>query len=193
MLIKRFIHPEFLFEGDAGGGGGAATTEPPASTDPPETGKQGGEPEGENDAVAKAYAKLRAAEKERDDAVKKATKLERDKMDENERLKAEKADAEAELAKAREELTKVTTRTNVLARATAKGFNDPEVALALLRERGVELDTDAKIDKALVDLGNEKKHLVGTAPPSGGPITPQTSPTGGNAGVNAAIRAAAGR
>jgi hypothetical protein len=196
MRTLKRINPYYLtfFEGEAGGGGGTggsgnppqSGSTPPPANNPPATGG--------DDPVAKAYEKLREAEKERDQLKAQVTQFEREKLPEADRAKQEAADAKARAEKAEAELAETKTRVKAEKVATQAGFRAPGVAVDLLMFRKVDLSTDAKITSALNDLAKEDPGMVGTPPPSGGPINPQNGQQPvGNSGFNAAIRSAAGR
>lgn len=164
---------------------------PPAEpTTPPGNGDQNPKPPEDNqqeeNAVAKAYQKLRAAEDEA-----KATKKENEALKpENENLKGENEQLKSQNAQLQRDM-QVFAAEKV---ATLKGFTDPEAAVAVLLHRGSDLSDRSKAEKALDDYAKEKGVEPNQQVPSGGPVNPAGNQTpGGNAGMNDMIRQQAGR
>jgi hypothetical protein len=139
--------------------------------------------------VAKAYEKLRAAETELK-TVKKDAERVPNLQSENEQLKAENA----ELKQKQQEASVSTVLT---AKARDLNFHRPDRAFQALKVYTdvdpLTLTDETKVEKALRDLASSEEHLVGSVPPSGGPVHTASENVGGNAAVNRAIRSAAGR
>jgi FtsZ-binding cell division protein ZapB len=165
--------------------------DPPAdtSTTPPANGDQ--KPDAKDDqreenAVAKAYDKLRVAE----DQAKTFKRENEQLKPENENLKGENESLKTQNAQLQRDM-QVFAAEKV---ATLKGFTDPEAAVAVLLHRGSDLSDRSKAEKALDDYAKEKGVEPNQLGPSGGPVNPQTQQTpGGNAGMNEMIRRSAGR
>jgi len=186
-------HPYIMFDGESAGGATPPANPSSGSSNPPAN-PPAAPPAGEQSEVEKAYAKLREAERERDQLKGTVAQYEREKLPEAERVKAER-DTEKQRADAAEQkLADHILRASVTEAARKAGFRAPSVATDLLMFRQVDLGSDAKIKSALDSLAQEDSGLVNGAPPSGGPINPQTgNPAPGEAGFNSIIRSAAGR
>lgn len=141
----------------------------------------------EENAVAKAYDKLRTAE----DQAKTFKKENEQLKPENENLKGENEQLKTQNAQLQRDM-QVFAAEKV---ATLKGFTDPEAAVAVLIHRGKDLSDRSKAEKELDDYAKEKGMTPGQPqPPSGGPVNPQNQNTpAGNAGMNEMIRRQAGR
>lgn len=140
-------------------------------------------------AVASAYEKLRAAEKERDDAKKDAKKVPA--------LQSELDQVRAENADLKKQALEGAAATAITSMARQLGYHKPERAMNALKAYTdidpVTLDTEEKVKKALTDLAAAEKYLVGESPPSGGPVHQAGQQQGGHAAVNQALRRASGR
>lgn len=167
---------------------GTPPAEPPVT--PPVNGDQkpDAKPDGqqEENAVAKAYEKLRTAE----DQAKTFKKENEQLKPENENLKGENEQLKTQNAQLQQDM-QVFAAEKV---ATLKGFTDPEAAVAVLLRRGNDLSDRSKAEKALDDYAKEKGVEPNQQAPSGGPVNPQNQNTpAGNAGMNEMIRRQAGR
>lgn len=187
MLTKLM---QLMFDGDAGGGSG----DPPPPADPPKDPP----PDATQSEVEKAYAKLREAEKERDQVKAKLTRMEREGLSEVDQLKSENEDLKAEVAGLTMKLDEHDHDAVIDKVADALKFRNKAVARALAKEAvGAEDRGDeGKVRKALETSAKEDPTLVGEKPPppSGGPIEPGgNSGEGGSAGFTQDIRQAAGR
>lgn len=141
----------------------------------------------EENAVAKAYEKLRASETQAKQFKKENEAL----KPENENLKTENDQLKSQNA----ELQKSIQIGAAEGVARLKGFMDPEAAVAVLLHRGADLSERSKVERSLDDYAKEKGIQPGQpTPASGGPINPETGQTPtGNAGMNQMIRRVAGR
>lgn len=141
----------------------------------------------EENAVAKAYEKLRSSEAEAKQFKKENEAL----KPENENLKTENDQLKQQNA----ELQKSIQIGAAEGVARLKGFMDPEAAVAVLLHRGADLSERSKVERSLDEYAKEKGMQPGQpTPSSGGPINPQTGETPvGNAGMNSMIRRTAGR
>ncbi len=139
----------------------------------------------------KAYEKLRAVEKERDQLNVKVKKSERAGLDELERTKQELADARLEAAANQEKLDSIEREKSVVTMAKTMKFLKPDKAARLVPASA----TDAKtIKAALKELAEDFPEMIddGSPPP---PINGDQKNNGAteNDRMNSAIRAAAGR
>jgi len=189
MLVGKF-HRVYEKEGE-GSGPGHPKPDPanPGAPAPVATPPAPVETKDATSEVAKAYEKLRTTENELKEVKKDAAKVPT-LQQENDQLKSENAT----LKKAQAENDASTVITS---KARELNFNRPDRAMQALRAYTdvdpLTLTDETKVEKALRDLATAEGHLVGQVPPSGGPVLNAGEPVGGNAAVNRAIRAAAGR
>lgn len=141
-------------------------------------------------AVNVAYAKLREAEKERDQFKAQATKLGRAGMEENDRLKAEADDARNEAAALQERLDTIEWTGNVTSVAETLNFKKPSLAVKFVETT----TTDTKgIKKELEAALKDIPELAGSKEPPP-PVNDTNQNTGSmNQRMNNALRAASGR
>jgi len=188
MLVGKFHR---VYEEDKGGGSGDPKPDPanPGAPAPVATPPAPVETKDATSEVAKAYEKLRTTENELKEVKKDAAKVPT-LQQENDQLKSENAT----LKKAQAENDASTVITS---KARELNFNRPDRAMQAIRAYTdvdpLTLTDETKVEKALRDLATAEGHLVGQVPPSGGPVLNAGEPVGGNAAVNRAIRAAAGR
>lgn len=146
----------------------------------------------ENDAVTKAYAKLREAEGRERKLKADLDKASRKDMDENERLKAELDDARMESAGLTERLDEIDREKTVSAVATRLKFRNPALAARLVSK---DAGDDKAIETELKAVLKDSPELAArTTPPppvndSGG--TENSGSTSGR--MNDLIRRSAGR
>lgn len=183
-----------LLDGEGGGGSGSG-----GSGSGSGSGGSGNGSSGADGEVAKAYEKLRQAESERDAKDKELKDIKRNQLPEVDRLKQENEDLKTRNTALESDKTDLSKKLRVGAVeriARDKNFADPEVAVALLNQRGADYSDDAKAGKALDELATAKPGLTTTPPPSGGPVNQNTGGEGtepANQAINAEIRSRAGR
>lgn len=163
------------------------------SPDPPENDPAPDPPEDppENEAVTKAYAKLREAESRERKLKVDLDKAQRKDMDENERLKAELEDARLESAGLSERLDEIDREKTVSAVATRLKFRNPALAARLVsKDAGDDKAIEAELKAVLKD---SPELAARTTPPP-----PVNDSSGNNSGstsgrMNDLIRRSAGR
>lgn len=162
---------------------GNGNQNPPPGDQAPGNGNQ----QTEENAVAKAYDKLRTVEEQAKTYKKENEQL----KPENDNLKQENQTLKTQNETLQGDLQRFAAERQ----ASLLGFVDSEAAVAVLVQRGSDIGDREKAKKALEDYAKEKNITLGQAPPnSGGPISPQTTTTPvGNQGMNSMIRRGAGR
>lgn len=142
-------------------------------------------------AIDKAHEKLRAAEARERVATAKVKKLERGGMEENERLKAELADAQAETASLTARLDRIELTGKATAIATTLKFRNPEKAAA--KFVGTDVTDEKGAKAALKEAASDFPELIGDGSPPPPVEEGKGSNGSGNARMNSALRRAAGR
>jgi hypothetical protein len=178
--------------------GGETPPAPPVENDPPQDPPQNDPadpPENdppENEAVTKAYEKLREAEGRERKLKASLDKAQRKDMDENERLKAELEDARMESAGLSERLDEIDREKTVSAVATRLKFRNPALAARLVsKDAGDDKAIEAELKAVLKD---SPELAARTTPPPPVNDSGGTGNSGSTSGrMNDLIRRSAGR
>ena len=182
-----------LVEGDGSGGSGGAPPAPPVSFTPDQQASidlivQGRVAQAQRAAAATKEAEIKAW------LDSQKAEADKDKLDEVDRLKAEKAEAEAKAAQAEAQVAAVTARASATTALVAAG-----VQAAVIDDALRLIDTDADdIAGEVTALATRLPALFtpatdGTPPPPAPHLRPATPPTGTGGGSNPKEQAAAMR
>lgn len=175
-------------EDDAGDNGDDVVTDD--ANDDDDTDEDAGKTP-EQIAIDKAHEKLRASETRERVATAKVKKLERGGMEENERLKAELADAQAETASLTTRLDRIELTGKATSIAKTLKFRNPEKAAAKFVGSDVTDEKGAKA--ALKEAAADFPELLGEAAPPPPVGEGKDNNGSGNSRMNSALRRAAGR
>lgn len=171
MLTRRTLAPFLTYDGGEPGGDPPA---PPAPT--PEPTPAPTPPAPDDSAFARLRREKEAAEREAQEAREALAKKEREEAEEQGRWKELAEQEKARADKLEADAKAKDDQRNAERAARDLKFKDPEYALYLLRQDGVDLSDPPAVKQALEEIARTRTDLIGTAPPA--------PPSGGAPGGN---------